>query len=296
MNTKIPKNKRLWLLSCIVVIVLFCLLAYGINWWKSIESQAHITPSYPKENIGHLIQKPAEQERRNIEPLSSSDYELLLEQTGLGRAAVDFLFANNRQQELPDFQEKYFADVSVECSANTVITREERLAEYSIHPSIPCVENGDILITFNCHALGWRNGHAAMVVDAEKRLTLEARVLGTDTEIISMDHWENYPSFAVLRLKNATKEQREEIAAYAVKCLTGIPYRLEAGVVERLASAESSVDTLTGTHCAHLVWYAYNQFGYDLDSDGGIIVTPRDLYESPHLEIIQMYGMPLSDN
>ena len=62
---------------------------------------------------------------------------------------------------------------------------------------------------------------------------------------------------------------------------------------EKVAKKKTSVsETITGTHCAHLVWYAYQQFGYDLDSDGGIIVTPRDLYESTNLEIVQIYGMP----
>lgn len=274
-----------------------------------MEAHAHITPGYPKENIEFLIHKSAEGEK-----LSERDYELLFRQTGLGRAAVDFLIGNNREQELLGLQEMFFADVTVECEANTIVTREERI---TADASIPYVENGDILITFNSHALGWRNGHAAMVVDAEKRLTLEARVLGTSTTVMSMNHWESYPSFVVLRLKNTTKEQREAIASYAVENLTDIPYRLEAGVMERLkkllttslarmkatgadhadnlaGNGGTAITTLSGTHCAHLVWYAYEYFGYDLDSDGGMIVTPGDIFESPLLEIVQIYGMQLN--
>ena len=293
-------HKRLWKLLQIGAIVFFlALLVIGVLtlWTTSAETRAHIAPAYPQENIDTLLQK---------EKLNESDYQLLFQQTGLSKSGVDYLFSQNRQQELLQLQKYYFAKVKVACNANTIITREERIEElqlpaeeYNIYNpgrsgtselidhtrvSIPYVEAGDILITFNCHAFGWRNGHAALVVDGEKRLALEARVLGTDSAIMSMAHWERYPSFVVLRLKDATKEQRQEIADYAAEHLVNIPYRLEAGIWERAA--------ISGTHCAHLVWYAYQQFGYDLDSDGGIIVTPRDLYESANLEIVQIYGMP----
>lgn len=46
-----------------------------------------------------------------------------------------------------------------------------------------------------------------------------------------------------------------------------------------------------GTQCAHLIWRAYAQFGYDLDANGGWIVTPRQLANSPLLEVVQVYGM-----
>lgn len=289
-------HKRPWKLLLIVAMVFFFILGILTLWTMTAESQAHMAPPYPRQNIDELLQK---------EKLDENDYQLLFQQTGLSKSGVDYLFSQNRQQELLQLQKYYFAKVKVACNANTIITREERIEElqlpeeeYNIYNlgrsgtsesidrtrvSIPYVEAGDILITFNCHAFGWRNGHAALVVDGEKRLALEARVLGTDSAIMSMAHWERYPSFVVLRLKDATKEQRQEIADYAAEHLVNIPYRLEAGIWERAA--------ISGTHCAHLVWYAYQQFGYDLDSDRGIIVTPRDLYESAKLEIVQVYGM-----
>ena len=101
--------------------------------------------------------------------------------------------------------------------------------------------------------------------------------------MVSMEHWTHYPSFAVLRLKNTSEQERKAIADKAREQMTGIPYHLTAGIWKENA----------GTQCAHLVWYAYHQFGYDLDSDGVLIVTPRDLYDSPLLEVIQIYGMPI---
>lgn len=189
----------------------------------------------------------------------------------------------------------------------------------------PTVQPGDILITYSGHVFGWRSGHAAMVIDAEGQLTLEAITLGCDSRICSLADWEEYPSVALLRLKDASLQEREQIAAYAKEHLQGLPYSLNAFTIKnddkavpsifsgflarsisRIVSFETrtqmpgfdqTVETapsLTGTQCAHLVWYAYRNFGYDLDSDGGFVVTPDDLYHSDLLELVQIYGIPLN--
>lgn len=203
----------------------------------------------------------------------------------------------------------FFAKVEVNCEGDFGLFGEtlERPAE--IVTVIPVLEDGDILITFNSHFLGWRNGHAAIVIDADKGRTLEALTLGQNSSVRSVESWENRPAFAVLRLRDATVEKRAEIADYAEDNLEELPYRLTAGMWDwtsvlrktedyramevPVAEAEGITETasLTGTHCAHLIWYAYDKFGYNLDSDGGLIVTPRDLYDSPLLEIVQVYGM-----
>ena len=109
-------------------------------------------------------------------------------------------------------------------------------------------------------------------------------MLGSPSVVTALKRWEKYPSFMVLRLKGASKEERAAVAEYARNNLAGVPYHLTAGLWGR------DSETLSGTQCAHLVWYAYNYFGYDLDSDGGLIVTPYDLSQSDKLEIIQKYG------
>ena len=308
------KRKKLWLWGIIAVAFLLVL------WGVAAERYARYLPTYPQVDITEYL------DQKN---LSDEDYIVLFRQTGLARPAVDVLRKEGRQEELLTFQENFFAEVPIECSPNTIISREERIAEQNVtadqitlsarqaageqdelYTSIPYVEDGDILITFNSHVLGWRNGHAALVVDAEKGLTLEARVLGSDTTVMSMEHWTHYPSFAVLRLKDATKEERKEIADLAETQMAGVPYHLTAGwgdwiysvldngksqtPEEKSNAQDDNVEIVVGTQCAHLVWYAYEQFGYDLDSDGGLVVTPHDLYKSPLLEVIQVYGMPIS--
>lgn len=287
------KKRKLWLPGITAVAFLLCL------WTIDAERQARYVPEYEKVNIEGIIHK---------RQLTEEDYVLLFRQTGLAAVAVDALRSEAREEELLLLQEQLFAEIPIECRANTIISREERIADkdvlkasYSVSSEcavrqpqenrayIPHVEEGDILITFNSHVLGWRNGHAAIVVDAQKGLTLEARVLGMDSAVTSMAHWERYPSFAVLRLKDVGQQERANIAAYAEENMSERPYRLTAGWGDWMYPENKT----EGTQCAHLVWYAYQQSGYNLDSDGGLIVTPKDLFESPMLEIIQVYGMPI---
>lgn len=256
-------------------------------WTTGAEKKAHYTPDYPMENLEQYLEK---------EELSKEEYMLLLRQTGLGKAAVDELRKRGETEKIQELQQDFFGRVEICCEPNTIISREELLdcMPQENAAEIPVVEEGDILITFNCHVLGWRVGHAGIVVDAKDRLTLEARVLGSDSAVLSLEHWRSYPSFAVLRLRGVSREERQEIAEYAKTHLADVPYRLTAGIVSSTKAQSTNPDMeegVLGTQCAHLVWYAYQQYGYDLDSDGGSIVTPKDLFDSPLLEVVQVYGM-----
>lgn len=213
--------------------------------------------------------------------------------------------------ELLEYQEAYFAPVLTVSEKTTPLTISEYLVDEKGNSvkgtNIADIQNGDILITKNSRFLGWRNGHVGIVVDAENGLVLEALMLGTNTKLCSIENWEGYPSFQVLRLKkNKFDSQgyidfKERVASYAGEYLIDIPYDLLAGVGDRFfpsktvtvhAAGEGVEDEviIKGTQCAHLVWYAYQQFGIDLDSDGGFFVTPLDIQKSPYLEVIQSYG------
>ena len=131
---------------------------------------------------------------------------------------------------------------------------------------------------------------------------------GTNSKISPISKWSTYPSFLVLRLKEECRKETDitkQIADYAETQLVDVPYLLVAGILERSFSERGSTveaagqateqtaklsKALKGTQCAHLVWYAYKQFGIDLDSDGGVIVTPFDIQNSEYLDIIQTYG------
>lgn len=267
---------------CIMVVTILLLVGNLVLWTRSTETEVYASPEQKKQPLSPYLQK---------ELLSSEDYLFLQQQTGLYPPAIDALHAKGQMNVLPEYQEAYFRGREYLCEPNTIISWEERLTEAGGKICLPALEDGDILITFNCHVFGWRCGHAALVIDAEQGLTLEARVLGTDSAILSIAHWEAYPSCTILRLKNVGAQQRAEIAAFAREKLVGIPYHITAGFFKEGNTQLS----LSGTQCAHLVWYVYSIFGFDLNSDGTKVITPRDIYDSPLLEPIQEYGKPYLD-
>ncbi len=141
------------------------------------------------------------------------------------------------------------------------------------------LEDGDILVTDSTYCLCYRHGHAAIVIDAKKGITLEAFGIGRVSEFSTVSEWEKYPHVLVLRLR-AEKELRTAVARYAKTQLVGIPYRLCTGVYgEKYSGGE-----YTGTQCAHLIWLAYKKFGYDIDGNLGWLVAPEDFVKSPLLE------------
>ena len=178
---------------------------------------------------------------------------------------------------------------TIGCSRNSIITWQEENTN-ELLPEIVGIEEGDILVSFCAHTYGWRNGHTAIVVDAKAGKTLEAVLMGQDSCIQNVQKWRKYPSFIILRLKDASREERREIANYAVEHMEGVPYGFLTDVLEHFWRGDAKGGD---TDCSHLIWKSFYEFGYDLNSDGGVIVTPRDIAESPLLEVIQVYGIDM---
>lgn len=262
-----------------VVLVLIVSLKL---WTLAAEPSAHWTPDYTKADLSTILTK---------EVLSENDYEILLKQSGLGRPVVDHLLATGNENMIYRMQNQFFTTPLLVREKNSLISKEEFVVDengkYIAGTEMIALEDGDILITQNSLTFGWRNGHAAIVVDANKGKTLESAVLGEKSGIQTIGKWEKYPSFLVFRLKDSSAEDRRTIAQEALKRLSGVPYGFGVGIW----TAKHPDSMLKETHCAHLVWEAYRQFGYDLDSNGGRLITPRSIADSPLLELKQVYGM-----
>lgn len=255
------------------------LFLYGI-------AAAYISSHFYTEKLAY---RAPVHERRDISALAGQsayteeEYEKIFRQTGLGRAAVDSL-ADKRK--LLDYQESYFSLPEYVCKMNSPVSFEERVQDSTI--LLAPLEDGDILVTNSSHVLSWRNGHAAIVVDAAHGVTLEAVVIGKNSKTQDISKWSRYPNFAVLRLKGADKSERAAIAHTAMDCLCDVPYRVTIGLYPR---KYCDPECVRGTQCAHLVWLAYAAHGYDIDSNHGLIVTPKDIFESDLFEVVQVYGM-----
>lgn len=299
-------------------VILFILLLLS---GRLIEYQARTLPDYERVDLKEVVDQAAvraaaarlqeeqqpglEGDEKSTKPgergtdflFTDEEYELLYYQTGLGRSGVNaVLQEDDPETAILQQQENLFKDQDFKCVRDNLITVREQTTDENGKAvragEIVALEDGDIIITKSSHTLGWRNGHAALVVDAENQETLEAIILGQNTALRHIRKWEKYPNFLVLRLAGVDASERKQVAKWAKKNLLDIPYRLTAGFFGEKGKGEAIVP-VTGTQCAHLIWRAYKEFGYDLDENGGWIVTPRQLAGSPLLEVVQAYGMDL---
>ena len=218
-----------------------------------------------------------------------TDYSTFFQQTGLGKSAVDTLVQNGEWKKVESIQDAFLKKDDIECKAVLGwFTRSDRIDENQSAPLVDLYP-GDILLSFSTHSLGWRHGHVGLVVDEEH--VLECTSWGKESRIVKSKHWRKYSNYAVLRVRDSTADEQQQVAKYAKTYLQGVPYHLSAGFLG--TKAPETTTAYFGLQCAYLVWYAWQTLGYDLDSDGGRLVTAKDIWESDLLEIIQVYGMEL---
>ena len=243
----------------------------------AVDASARVLPSYAREDIAQLLEQ---------ESWSESDYETLYLQTGLGRAALDEM--KDDPERILTFQDALFYDGDLAHEEVAVTTKRDIFADTRYRAPMVDLQDGDVLITSTCHSFGWRNGHAALVVNGANGSLLESVSLGIPSTITAYgSDWFCYgTNFIVLRLKDAGEEARAEIAQTARERLYNVPYSLTVGFL----SPKDQGETPQGTHCSHLVWQAYHYFGYDIDSDGGPLCTAQDIARSDLFEVVQVFG------
>ena len=262
--------------NVLLICIIYGIAALYIASLFYIEPIAYISPKAERTSLSRMIMKP-------VSDYTDEDYAFVYSQTGLGKSAVNSL---SSPVMLLDYQNSYFADIDYTCTMNSPVSFEERIENSPI--LLAPLEDGDILITNASHVLSWRNGHAAIVTDAENGVTLEAVVIGKNSKLQDISKWTHYPNFTVLRLKDADKKERAEIARSATNYLCNVPYVATIGLYPM---KYSELNVVRGTQCAHLVWLAYAAHGYDIDCNNGLIVTPNDILESDLFEVVQTYGM-----
>lgn len=257
------------ILSILVVFVLAISVIYLPQRFIAHIDEAFV-PDYPR-----------------VELTPDSDYETLFLQTGLGRSSVDKLKAEGDFEAVTETQKRFFDTPEIECAPMfDWLIREDRLGDAE-SPDFADLQSGDILITLSTHSFGWRHGHAGLLID--EYTVLECQQMGMDVSLEGIYYWTNYSNWAVLRPKNVTPEQQEAVCEFALNKLKGKPYNILSGIFGPKAPDINNKNT--GFYCTNLIWYAWNNFGIDLDSDGGKIVTAYDLLHSDKLEVVQLYGI-----
>lgn len=259
----------------VLAVLLTFVALLGYVYLGSVVQRAreiHWTPAYEKEDVSSLLYKA---ER------SEEDYEKIYEQTGLTKLGVDGLIERKLYARIGIIQENYFATYEKRCRQFAPLT----YAEY-INGSIEftSLQDGDIIVSDSIFCSWFRCGHAALVVDSVQGRILCAMEMGKNSDFDWISQFDHFARFMVLRPK-ASKETKAQVVEYAKKNLVDLPYRLTTGIF-----TAKNAETLIGTQCAHLVWYAYRQFGVDLDANGGMLVLPQDLANSNEVELVQTFG------
>lgn len=286
-NNKIKKikHKKLLITSLIILMIFFVIFIMEMI----IEPMGYYYPDYEKTDITSLLNKSE---------LSEEDYKELFYQTGLGKTAVDEIMIDKAAgiNKMLDFQNNFFRKNNVLCESIGIITSQESLVNEENKPiygfDLAPYNNGYVLITKATHSLGWRHGHAAIVTDAENNETLEAVILGSNTMLQNINKWRVYPSFMMLKLKDTSQENLDEIAKFAKNNLNDIPYGLTVGLTSK---KNPNPENIQSTQCSHLVWYPFMQNGYNVDSDGSWLVSPKDIANSDLFEVVQIYGVDPKD-
>lgn len=257
------------LVLLIVATVVLSTLQIGVL--VSRYSWHHWRPTYAKLDISATIEK---------QTLLEEDYQMLYQQTGLTKIGIDGLRNANRPKQILAIQDAYFSDAEIVTENFGYLTNME-----SINKRIPLaeLEDGDIIVSATTYVSFVRFGHCVMVVNAEKGWVIESFAPGTVSELVDIASVDTLANLMVLRPK-VDAETRAQVAEYASKRLTGIPYFIFAGLLTKKFE-----EKVTYTQCTHVVWYAYKKFGIDLDSNGGGIVKPQDIACSDQVELVQTF-------
>jgi uncharacterized protein YycO len=239
---------------------------------------AYYFPTSPKVDIQPILKNSI---------LSPTNYSLLYSQTGLARQAIDdLLIEKEGVSKILSFQNNYFTKNKLYFEKLNPFTSQEFMTvngklnneSFEIAP----IKNGDILLTKSTYTLYWRHGHCGIVIDAKNGTTLESLEPGTISMQQNISKWQSYPTFKLMRLKDVDQKKLDEIAWYAAKNLVGVKYNIFA--------SKKDDKELKYENCSQLIYQAFNHFGYDIDNNKGIFVTPKDIAKSKLLEIVQIHG------
>ncbi len=167
-------------------LIISCLIADAV-----CERTAHTTPSYQRADIAAIADKSGK--------WTDEEIRFLYRQTGLGKSALlkmksEVVYENNEfvplSARLKDFQEALYYEGETEHELVADISKRDLMKGFSA-PVAP-LEEGDIMINSSTHTLGFRNGHAALVLDTEGTV-LESFELGRDSSVSINGHLWLFP-------------------------------------------------------------------------------------------------------
>ncbi|OON92949.1 MAG: hypothetical protein ATN31_07530 [Candidatus Epulonipiscioides saccharophilum] len=242
-----------------------------------IKSDAFYYPPQPKIDLTSILNKPV---------LSDEDYETILNQTGIYRPIVDELKGTPAfKSKMLMYQRKYYSPINIIKTNMSILTRLDKhmvknrpQKAFTLAP----YKNGYIFFTKSTYTFNWRHGHCGIVVDDLHGYILESFAPGTVSSIQPVDNWEYFTTFKMMRPMNQSQQFLDTVASRTFYNLSRLPYNILA--------MKHPNNIPPSTHCSHIIWQAYLPFNLDLDSNGGIFVSPQNIAQSPLLEPLQVFG------
>lgn len=277
--------KNSFITAATFISILFLTVFFRYNY---VSTRNHYYPDYEKNDMSKYNGRTS---------FSAAEYRDILMQTGLGKKAVDSLkYRPDFISVLTRFQNNLFKPVKYSQAGYFFATRRQYAVDDSGN-EIPVydfalLENGYVLVTKSSQTLGLRNGHAALVVDAANGIILEAGPLGMSSHLSNISRWRNYPTMIMLKLKDEIIQKNTSLINNlindALTNLINIPYSIIPGIFSQKQNIQNTIST---SNCSHIIWAAFMRQGLDINSDGGPIITPRDIALSDLFEIVQLYGV-----
>ena len=269
--------KRTIIIVLCVVLGAFSIVSgmqLSVVYAENAYAQWYAYGRYEKEDISSTLLKSEK---------TQADYDFLYAQTGLTKLGIDGLLDRGELSRIYKIQDAYFRNHEVDCEQFFPYTYIEYLKNG--RSEFCALEEGDIIVSATTHSFFLRVGHATIVVDGDLQILGESLGPGSPSDTVGAWTLSDLADFMVLRPTGIPKEIREEAASYAATELIGLEYDFTVGLFSK-----KYAETPSKTHCAHYCWYAYKKFGYDIDGNGGLIVKPQDIANSPYFEVVQIFG------
>lgn len=260
----------------ICILVLFILIVVR-HFYNNSENVLLWTPNIEYQSVSNILEK---------EVLSENDYITIFNQTGISPYSINEIKNSGDISKIKELNTMFFdrQEIKQKYLCFPFTTMEYNLDEKT--PIVP-VKNGDILVNFSTSTLDWRHGHSALVIDAENDKTIEHTLVGAQSHIGSVSSWGKQPKFVILRYED--EDIVNKVVEFAKENLIGVDYDIFVGIDGN--KDKTNEKRKYASNCSHIVWQAFKSQGIDIDSNGGLFVTPKDIALSKKLKVIQIMGI-----
>lgn len=280
-----------------VLIVGFTALGLFIGY-RLCDAHAYVwIPSYrklPEEELRELFFK---------ELKTDEDYKILFDQTGLTQIGIEraVLRGERGWQRVKEIQGSYFRPREVDSEEFAPFICTDHINDLSKEIYL---EKGDILITSSTHFSGFRIGHSGVIIDPYSQTPVfQSNAVGVANGFDKVEFgFTDRINFMVLRIKPEAFGAESVLDEVYLKCINDatdfIVNELKDGEYFPLTGVFSDKNKCKKTSCSHIIWYGFKHFddlnggarNIDLDPDGGLLVTPRNISDSPLVELVQTFG------